>query len=144
MTHIMGHTMHYRCMIITLQPGYSILLLDRKRAKGEMSSDNFWTEAINATCHVSNRLYCHRLLKKTPYKLLIRRKMNISYFWILGVKCYILTKGTWLSVWKNVQWEFLLGYSSNNKAYQVCKKTQDIVEEVHDVRVDETNGSQIE
>lgn len=27
---IMGHTMHYRRMIITLQPGYSIPLLDRE------------------------------------------------------------------------------------------------------------------
>ncbi|KAL4325910.1 hypothetical protein GQ457_11G033100 [Hibiscus cannabinus] len=28
---IMGHTMHYRCMIITLQPGYSIPPLRMKR-----------------------------------------------------------------------------------------------------------------
>ena len=28
---IMGHTMHYRRMIITLQPGYSIPLLDREK-----------------------------------------------------------------------------------------------------------------
>jgi large subunit ribosomal protein L23 len=28
---IMGHTMHYRRMIITLQPGYSILTLIQKR-----------------------------------------------------------------------------------------------------------------
>jgi transposase InsO family protein len=41
-------------------------------------SDNFWAEAINTACHASNRLYCHRLLKKTPYELLIGRKPNIS------------------------------------------------------------------
>ncbi|ESR64830.1 hypothetical protein CICLE_v10010272mg [Citrus x clementina] len=28
---IMAHTMHYRCMIITLQPGYSIPSLRKKR-----------------------------------------------------------------------------------------------------------------
>ena len=28
---ILGHTMHYRRMIITLQPGYSIPLLDREK-----------------------------------------------------------------------------------------------------------------
>ncbi|KAK3150177.1 hypothetical protein QOZ80_3AG0229770 [Eleusine coracana subsp. coracana] len=28
---IQGHTMHYRRMIITLQPGYSIPLLDREK-----------------------------------------------------------------------------------------------------------------
>jgi hypothetical protein len=43
-------------------------------------SDSFWAEAINIACHASNRLYCHQLLKKTPYKLLIGRKPNISYF----------------------------------------------------------------
>jgi hypothetical protein len=46
-------------------------------------SDSFWAEAINTVCHASNRLYCHRLLKKTPYELFIRRKPNISYF--LGI-----------------------------------------------------------
>lgn len=37
--HLLGknqwHTMHYQCMIITLQPSYSIPLLDRKKTKGE-------------------------------------------------------------------------------------------------------------
>ena len=28
---LMGHTMHYRCMIIMLQPGYSIPPLRKKR-----------------------------------------------------------------------------------------------------------------
>jgi transposase InsO family protein len=57
-------------------------------------SDTFWAEAINTACHASNRLYCHRLLKKTPYDLLIGRKPNISYFRVFGCKCYILKKGT--------------------------------------------------
>ena len=56
-------------------------------------SDSFWAEAINTACHASNRLYCHRLLKKTPYELLIGRKPNISYFRVFGCKCYILKKG---------------------------------------------------
>jgi transposase InsO family protein len=60
-------------------------------------SDIFWAKAINTACHASNRLYCHRLLKKTPYELLIGRKPNISYFWVFGCKCYILRKGTHLS-----------------------------------------------
>jgi transposase InsO family protein len=60
-------------------------------------SNNFWAEAINTACHASNRLYCHRLLKKTSYELLIRRNPNISYFWVLRCKCYILRKGTRLS-----------------------------------------------
>jgi transposase InsO family protein len=60
-------------------------------------SDSFWAEAINTACHASNRLYCHRLLKKTPSELLVGRKSNISYFGVFGCKCYILRKGTLLS-----------------------------------------------
>ena len=41
-------------------------------------SDAFWDEAINTACHAINRLYCHRLLMKTPYELLVGKKPNIS------------------------------------------------------------------
>jgi transposase InsO family protein len=29
----------------------------------------FWAEAVNAACYVSNKLFPHRLLEKTPYEL---------------------------------------------------------------------------
>jgi hypothetical protein len=48
-------------------------------------SDSFWAEVINISCHSSNRLYCHKLLRNTPYELLIGRKPNISYFRFLVV-----------------------------------------------------------
>jgi hypothetical protein len=59
--------------------------------------DSFWAEAINTIYHASNRMYCHRLLKKTPYELLTGRKPNISYFWGFGCKFYILMKERSLS-----------------------------------------------
>jgi hypothetical protein len=34
------------------------------------TSNQFWVEAINMSCHAINRLYLHRLLKKTSYELL--------------------------------------------------------------------------
>ena len=105
-------------------------------------SDSFWAEAINTACHASNRLYCHRFHNKTPYELLIGRKPNISYFRVFGCKCYILKKGTRLSKFQSKCDEgFLLGYSSNSKAYRVYNKTHGIVEEAYDVEFDETNGS---
>jgi hypothetical protein len=83
-------------------------------------SDSFLTEAINTAYHASNRLYCHRLLKKTPYELFIGRKHNISYFWVFDCKCYILRKVTRLSKFQSKRDEsFLLGYSLNSKAYRV-------------------------
>jgi transposase InsO family protein len=108
-------------------------------------SDSYWAEAINTACHSSNRLYCHKLLKKTPYELLIGRKPNISYFRVFGCKCYILRKGSRLSKFeKKCDEGFLLGYSSNSKAYRVFNKTHGIIEEAYDVEFDETNGSQDE
>jgi hypothetical protein len=44
------------------------------------TSDQFWVEAINTTCHAINRLYLHKLLKKTYYELLTGNKSNASYF----------------------------------------------------------------
>jgi hypothetical protein len=108
-------------------------------------SDSYWAEAINTACHSSNRLYCHKLLKKTPYELLIGRKPNISYFRVFGCKCYILRMGSRLSKFeKKCDEGFLLGYSSNIKAYRVFNKTHGIIEEAYDVEFDETNGSQDE
>ena len=54
--------------------------------------EKFWAEAINTACHASNRVYLHRLLKKTPYELLIRRKPNMSYIRVFWCKCFILKK----------------------------------------------------
>jgi hypothetical protein len=34
------------------------------------TSERFWSEVVNTTCHAINRLYLHRLLKKTSYELL--------------------------------------------------------------------------
>jgi hypothetical protein len=36
--------------------------------------------------HVTNRLYFHKLLKKTPYELLTGNKSNVSYFRVFGGK----------------------------------------------------------
>jgi hypothetical protein len=108
-------------------------------------SDIFWAEAINTACHASNRLYCHRLLKKTPYELLIERKPNISYYRVFGCKYFILKKGTRLSKFQSKCDEgFLLGYSLNSKAYHVYNQSSGLVEETSDVEFDETNCSQEE
>jgi transposase InsO family protein len=44
------------------------------------TSDRFWAEAVNRTCHATNRRYLHKLLKKTSYELLTGNKPNVSYF----------------------------------------------------------------
>jgi hypothetical protein len=39
---------------------------------------------MNTACHTINRLYLHRLLKKTSYELLTGNKPNVSYFRVFG------------------------------------------------------------
>jgi transposase InsO family protein len=48
------------------------MLIDMARTMiGEYKTpERFWSEVVNTTCHAINRLYVHRLLKKTSYELL--------------------------------------------------------------------------
>ena len=47
-------------------------LIDMARTMlGEFKTpERFWSEAVNTACHAINRVYLHRLLKKTSYELL--------------------------------------------------------------------------
>jgi hypothetical protein len=104
--------------------------------------ERFWLESVNTTCHAINRLYLHRLLKKTSYKLLTGNKPNVSYFRVFGSKCYILVKkGRHSKFAPKVVEGFLLGYDSNTKAYRVFNKSLGLVEVSSDVVFDETNSS---
>jgi hypothetical protein len=69
-------------------------LIDMARTMpGEFKTpERFWSEAVNTACHAINRVYLHRLLKKTSYELLTGNKPNVSYFRVFGNKCYILVK----------------------------------------------------
>nr|AAO37495.1 putative polyprotein [Oryza sativa Japonica Group]AAS01921.1 putative polyprotein [Oryza sativa Japonica Group] len=107
------------------------------------TSDVFWAEAVSTACHAINRLYLHKILKKTSYELLSGKKPNVSYFRVFGSKCFILSKRPRLSKFSpKVDEGFLLGYDSNAHAYRVFNKTSDIVEVTRDVTFDESNGSQ--
>jgi hypothetical protein len=103
----------------------------------------FWAEAVNTACYASNRLFPHRLLEKTPYELLNRKKLDVSFFRVFGCKCYIYKKHHHLGKFQTrCDIGFILGYSSKSKAYQVFNHAIGVVEETYDVEFDETNGSQ--
>jgi hypothetical protein len=109
------------------------------------TSDRFWAEAINTACYSFNRLYLHRILKKTSYELLTGKKHNVSYFRVFGRKCFILVKRGRKSKFAPKAVEgFLLGYDSNTRAYRVFNKSTRLVEVSCDIVFDETNGSQVE
>jgi hypothetical protein len=120
------------------------MLIDMARTMlGEYKTpERFWSEAVNTACHAINRLYLHRILKKTSYELLTGNKPNVSYFRVFGCKCYILVKKGRHSKFAPKAVEgFLLGYDSNTKAYRVFNKSSELVEVSSDVVFDETNGS---
>ena len=107
--------------------------------------ERFWSEAVNTACYSINRLYLHRILKKTLYELLTGKKPNISYFRVFGSKCFILVKRGRKSKFAPKAVEgFLLGYDSNTRAYRVFNKSTGLVEVSCDIVFDETNGSQVE
>jgi hypothetical protein len=107
--------------------------------------DRFCAEAINTACYSINRLYFHRILKKTSYELLTGKKPNVSYFRVFGSKCFILIKRGRKSKFAPQAVEgFLLCYDSNTRAYRVFNKSTGLVEVSCDIVFDETNGSQVE
>jgi hypothetical protein len=107
--------------------------------------DRFWVEAINTACYSINRLYLHRILKKTSYELLTGKKPNVSYFRFFGSKCFILIKrGRKYKFAPKVVEGFLLGYDSNTRAYRVFNKFTGLVEVSCDIVFNETNGSQVQ
>jgi hypothetical protein len=107
------------------------------------TSDQFWAEAINTVCHATNRLYLHKLLKKTSYELLTGNKPNVFYFRVFESKCYIIQKRSKSSKFAPKTYEgFLLRYDSNSRAYRVFNMTTGCIEIMCDVVFDETNSSQ--
>jgi hypothetical protein len=109
------------------------------------TSDRFWAEAVNTTCHATNHLYLHKLLKKTTYELFTSNKPNVSYFRVFGSKYYVLQKSSKSSKFAPRVYEgFLLGYDSNSCTYRVFNKDSSCIEITCDVVFDETNGSQVE
>jgi hypothetical protein len=107
--------------------------------------DRFWAEAINTACYSINRLYLHRIIKKTSYELLTGKKPNVSYFRVFSSKCFILIKrGRKSKSTPKAVEGFLLGYDSNTRAYRVFNKSTGLVEVSCDIVFDETNVSQVE
>jgi transposase InsO family protein len=105
----------------------------------------FWCETVNTAYHAINRLYLHKKLKKTSYKLLTGNKPKVSYFRVFRCKCFILNKRSKTSKFApKVDEGFLLGYGSNEHAYRVFNKTSGSIEIAIDVTFDEFNSSQVE
>jgi transposase InsO family protein len=80
--------------------------------------DNYWTEAVNTASHAINRLYLHKVYKKTTYELLAANKPKGDYFLVFGCRCFLHNKKAKSSKFApKVAEGFLLCYASNTHGY---------------------------
>ena len=83
-------------------------------------SKYFRAEVINTLCYVLNRILLRHILKKTPYEIWKIKKPNISYFIVIGCKCFILNTNENLGKFDaKSDVEIFLGYSTSSKAFRV-------------------------
>src|SRR3954464_4064926 len=104
----------------------------------------FWAEAINTACHIINKVYLHKFLKKTSHELITSNKPNVSYLRVFGAPCFIRDMNHSSKFAPKAHEGFLLGYGSNSHTYRVYNSHLGKVVETVNVRFDETNGSQRE
>jgi hypothetical protein len=104
--------------------------------------DIYWTETVNIACHEINRLYLHKIYKKTTYELLNGNNPKVDSFRVFCCRCFILNKKAKSSKFApKVDEGFLIGYASNAHGYHVFNNSISLVEIAVDVTFDESNGS---
>ena len=95
---------------------------------------NFWAEAVNTACHVTNRCLIRAILNKTPYELLNNGKPMLSYLRAFGCTYFVLNnvKDDMRKFDHRSDEGVFVGYSSSSKAYRIFnKRTQCIEESIH-------------
>ncbi|KAI3745946.1 hypothetical protein L6452_08358 [Arctium lappa] len=104
----------------------------------------FWAEAVNTACYVQNRVLVVKPKNKTPYELLNKRKPFIGFFKPFGCPCTILNTKTHLGKFDSKADDgFLVGYSSQSKAYRVFNSSSRIIEESDNVKCNENTPNPI-
>lgn len=68
---------------ITLKEMFRVVLTSKNLVK------RFWTEVLNTTCHISNKVYLRSGSNQTQYEILDNRKPNVKYFHMFGCVCDI-------------------------------------------------------
>ncbi|KAI3735872.1 hypothetical protein L6452_15395 [Arctium lappa] len=104
----------------------------------------FWAEAVNTVCYVQNRVLVVKSKNKTPYELLNKIKLFIGFFKPFGYPCTILNTKTHLGKFDSKADDgFLVGYSSQSKAYRVFNSSSRIIEESDNVKCNENRPNPI-
>ena len=78
----------------------------------------FWIDAIDTACHIINKVYLHKIFKKTAYELLTDKKPNVSYFKVFGAKCWIRDPHHNSKFAPKAHEGFMLGYGKDSHTYR--------------------------
>lgn len=86
---------------------------------------NFWVEAINTACYLTNRFLVRSILNKTPYELMAKRNPKLSYFKPFYYNCFLLNNDKEdLRKFNPRSYEgIFVRYSSTSKAYRIYNKS---------------------
>ncbi|GJV45902.1 retrovirus-related pol polyprotein from transposon TNT 1-94 [Tanacetum coccineum] len=99
----------------------------------------FWSNAVDTSTYILNRILIRPIQGKTPYEIFRGRKPSLEYFKEFGSKCFILNSKDYLTKFDPKSHEgVFLGYSQNSKAYIVLNKHTMKVEESLNVTLDES------
>ncbi|GJV92187.1 retrovirus-related pol polyprotein from transposon TNT 1-94 [Tanacetum coccineum] len=100
---------------------------------------NFWSNAIDTSTYILNRILIRAILGKIPYELLRGGKPTLDYFRVFRSKCFILNTKYYLTKFDPKSYEgVVLGYSQNSKAYIILNKHTMKIEESLNVTFNET------
>jgi hypothetical protein len=117
---------------MTVQEMTQTILMDSKL------TDIFWTQAVDTTIHIQNRVMLRNNTDKTPYELWKGRQANVKHFRVFGSKCYIKREdGRMRKFDSRVDKGILVGYSSTKKTYKCYNLRVNKVVENINVTIDE-------
>nr|GEY91316.1 retrovirus-related Pol polyprotein from transposon TNT 1-94 [Tanacetum cinerariifolium] len=97
-----------------------------------------WAEAIATACFTQNYSIIHRRFNKTPYELINRRKLDISFLHVFGALCY--PKNDRENIGKlgaKGDIGFFIGYSADSCAYRIYNRRTKKIMETMNVSFDE-------
>jgi transposase InsO family protein len=72
----------------------TLLYMARTMLDEYKKPDRFWAEAINTACYSINRLYLHRILKKTSYEPLTGKSPMFPILESLGANALFLLRSS--------------------------------------------------
>ena len=122
----------------TVQEMARIMLMDSKL------TDIFWTQVVHTTIHIQNRAMVIKNIAKNPYEIWKGRLENVKHFISFGRKCYIKREDGRIGKFDScVDKGILVVYSRKMKAYKCFNLRLNIIVEIINVMIDETNGCKI-